>query len=249
MQTLAPFQADSRSLTTERQPGPQPAERLEIDLIDFGRKYSALRSYISSNLNSFWGPVESDVPANARAFLATGFEHLKTRAESAFRPATKAEIAKYLAVLVGSLAGNKVDMALYGAALHEDVSSLQPTVGAVEAGCRTLRRTATWVPSIPEVLDAIRAAEAKFDQAKILIGNFPEKIAEIDKSIESAKERRRALDAEERQDRKSTIRRALDRGEDISTWKFPPDPELVSEVKAEIEAFFDGIKKSEGEPF
>lgn len=76
------------------------------------------------------------------------------------RPATKIDIAKQLAVLVkcypniGTADGGEV----YGRLLIEDVAAMQPSIGDIEGGCRQLRRTSRFCPTIAEVLQAIGEA-------------------------------------------------------------------------------------------
>ena len=61
-----------------------------------------------------------------------------------------------------------------GRMLCEDVGAQQPTIGALEAACRELRRTSRFIPAISEVLTALAAAEES--QIKIIstLSSLPE---------------------------------------------------------------------------
>ena len=75
------------------------------------------------------------------------------------RGATKREIANHLALLVKCFHGGKDSSAeVFGRMLCEDVAAQQPSIGALEAACRALRRTSRFIPTISEVLEAVETA-------------------------------------------------------------------------------------------
>lgn len=83
-------------------------------------------------------------------------EKFRPRFEALVAPATKRDLANHLGVLVKSFPNAGRDNAeIYGRMLLEDVGAQQPSVGAVEAACRHLRRTSTFLPTIAEVLNAL----------------------------------------------------------------------------------------------
>jgi DNA-directed RNA polymerase subunit F len=76
------------------------------------------------------------------------------------RPASNQEIAKCLAILVKCYPNTgTADGEVYGRMLIEDVASMQPSVGDIEAACRHLRHTSRFTPAISEVLEAITEAK------------------------------------------------------------------------------------------
>lgn len=75
-------------------------------------------------------------------------------------PASVAETKTELALLVGAFPNaSKGDLRIFGRMLVEDVAAQRPCVAALALACRRLRRTARFVPTIAEVLEAIAAAE------------------------------------------------------------------------------------------
>ena len=92
------------------------------------------------------------------------------------KPATVAEICERIAGLIQSIPqGAPPDG--YSADLTNDVGSLQPSWGALEAACRRLRTTALYRPKICEVLDAVREAGAMYEAAMRAIDGLPALIA------------------------------------------------------------------------
>jgi hypothetical protein len=92
--------------------------------------------------------------------------------EELSRPAAKAEIARHLAVMLQSFpnAGN-ADRQVFVRVLAEDVGASRPSIGVLELACRNLRRSARFMPTINETLEAL--AEAARERAKIFgqLGN------------------------------------------------------------------------------
>jgi hypothetical protein len=92
--------------------------------------------------------------------------------EALSRPAAKAEIAQHLAVMLQSFpnAGN-ANREIFVRVLAEDVGASQPSIGVLELACRNLRRTARFMPTINETLEAL--AEAERERASIFyqLGN------------------------------------------------------------------------------
>lgn len=142
------------------------------------------------------------------------------------RPATDKEIREHLAILLGCLAGSKGDAATFGKMLMIDVRAAAPSIGALEAACRKLRRTCTFVPSIAEVLKAIDEARGSLKTSRLLLERLPNFIEDGRTRIEQ----RRQFEAEERERRRKRIRDAI--ASRRSLWDFKPDE--VEEVKAEM---------------
>jgi hypothetical protein len=95
---------------------------------------------------------------------------------TACKPATVAEVCECVASLIQSIPqGEPADG--YSASLTMDVSSLQPSRGALEAACRRLRTTAMFRPKIPEVLAAVREAGIMYAAALRAIDELPRRIS------------------------------------------------------------------------
>lgn len=144
------------------------------------------------------------------------------------RPATDKEIREHLAILLGCLAGSKGDAATFGKMLMIDVRAAAPSIGALEAACRKLRRTCTFVPSIAEVLKALDDAKSTMKVSRWQLERLPNFIEDGRKRIEQ----RRQFEAEERERRRKRIRDAI--ASRRSLWDFNQDE--VAEVNAEMMA-------------
>jgi hypothetical protein len=81
------------------------------------------------------------------------------RLEKAQEPASKKDIGTELTMLIAAWpTAAKVDVAPFAAVLAVEVSVTFPSRFALASGCKTLRRTKTFLPSIKETLEAIEAA-------------------------------------------------------------------------------------------
>lgn len=77
------------------------------------------------------------------------------------RPATQQEVKRALQVLIGSFPNAaKTDLSIYAVSLFDDVVAERPTIGALSAACRKLRRASSFLPTIKDVLDAIAEADS-----------------------------------------------------------------------------------------
>jgi hypothetical protein len=96
------------------------------------------------------------------------------------RPASRAEIAQHLLILVGAFPNTaRADLKLFSRVLAEDVASAQPSAIVLERACRRIRRTATFVPTIAEVLAAIEMEEKSVKGSIFWLANHPEQIERI----------------------------------------------------------------------
>ena len=96
----------------------------------------------------------------AELLVANGFDRTLAEITKATSPASVAETKTELALLVGAFPNaSKGDLRIFGRMLVEDVAAQRPSVAALSLACRRLRRTARFVPTIAEVLEAIAAAE------------------------------------------------------------------------------------------
>ena len=114
-------------------------------------------------------------------------------------PATRREIAERLAALSGAIPnGNRVDPEAYGKMLTIEVTATRPSKAALSAACRELIRTAHWLPSIAEVLQAIREAEQAVQMRQRYLDSLPRLKAA---AVARIKGERVALTDEERKTR------------------------------------------------
>ncbi|MFC5517076.1 hypothetical protein [Kaistia terrae] len=150
--------------------------------------------------------------------------------------ATTAEISQRLALVIGSNPSTgKGDAAIYGRMLAERVGAQEPTVGALEAACVRIMDTQTFLPSIAEVLAALKSEEALQARWIALLLRLPEARQGLLDAI--AAEEQRTL--ERRASVKRTMRWHIERGR-----PFPPphtanEHDIVAEVQAEMSR--DGV--------
>jgi hypothetical protein len=96
----------------------------------------------------------------AELLIVNGFNRTLAEIAKATAPASVAETKTELALLVGAFPNaSKGDLRIFGRMLVEDVAAQRPSVAALSLACRRLRRTARFVPTISEVLEAIGTAE------------------------------------------------------------------------------------------
>jgi hypothetical protein len=138
-------------------------------------------------------------------------------------------------LLAGFPAAEKLDPA-FAKLAAADVGAAEPSIGALAAVARKLRRT--WlpefgrqVPSISEILAALNAEEKRLASAVAAINWMPKRIAEAKRQIEELIAER----DHRRRQASSDIRRRIEAGKDTDdlNWSFPG---LVDEVRAEMEA-------------
>lgn len=142
--------------------------------------------------------------------------------------ATTAEISQRLALVIGSNpSAGKGDAAVYGRMLAERVGANEPTVGALEAACIRIMDTQTFLPSIAEVLTALKAEEAL--QARWIASLS--RLSEARQGLLDAIAAEEHRTAERRQSVKRAMRWHLERGKD-----FPPRTATEHDILAEVQA-------------
>jgi hypothetical protein len=101
---------------------------------------------------------------------------LLTEMETLARPATKAEIAQHLAIMLKAFpnSGN-ADREAFVRILAEDVGASQPSLGVLDVACRKLRRTARFMPTINETLEALVEATEERRQIFYTLGHHQPK--------------------------------------------------------------------------
>lgn len=101
------------------------------------------------------------------------------------RQATEQEIGAYLALLLKAYPNmGKEDASAFGRLLLEDVIDLKPSIGAMEAGCRTVRQTCKFLPAISEVLEAVRKTDMSLRGSIEKLRLLPEFTAKLDAQIQ-----------------------------------------------------------------
>jgi hypothetical protein len=186
MKAVSPI--DRSILDGDRYPGPTIEECAEKTAAEILRCHAEL----------FLGRPASDrarLPekiAEAEQLIARMSSASRAALERLGQPATSEEIALHLATMVGSFPDrSKADADVYGNVLPIDVGALQPTLGGIEAGCRNLRRQFSGqfgrrMPSVSEVVTAVREAENKFRSARRALTELPERIAEAKRALISS---------------------------------------------------------------
>jgi hypothetical protein len=143
--------------------------------------------------------------------LLASVEELGAAVESLARPATRREIGQHLAALVGSFPLNR-DGEIFGRLLVEDVAATAPSIGALERACTRLRRTSKFLPSISEVLEAVRTEERKLGSDALDIEQLPKRYHDaIESNAIQAKR-----DADQLRQLLADRERRLDDGKDVS---------------------------------
>jgi hypothetical protein len=91
--------------------------------------------------------------------------------EALSRPATKAEIATKLSIMLHAFpnAGN-ADREAFVRTLADDVGASQPSIGVLDLACRYVRRNARFIPTINEVLQALAAAASEREKIFYILG-------------------------------------------------------------------------------
>ncbi len=147
------------------------------------------------------------------------------------RPATRAEVGEQIAKLIGAYPNARpADPEIFGRLLVDDVLDARPSAFELVTACRDLRRTSRFIPSIAEVLEAIKEAKKK---AQAILRAHREILFVWHQSIESH-EKWEEIARVAKQERLATmrqdIRRRLEGGKSLAG--FPG--ELVEEVLAEM---------------
>lgn len=116
---------------------------------------------------SLWpgAPVEADEIAKMRYGIAALGEGIR----AAVVPANDYEVANLIAGMLACMTGNKIDNEVFARMLKADVAEAAPSIGALDRACRRLRQTATFTPSIAEVLAALHEAERETRSAFLLL--------------------------------------------------------------------------------
>jgi hypothetical protein len=165
--TVIPFSSSTNIVTDGEYPGPGPGELIE-------RK---ARQVIDASL-SLDHPTDADVAA-AEPIVAAA-DAIRRDLTRAMARATHDDVACQLAALVAAFPNGRADE-LFGKILVSDVGALEPSIGALDAACRLLRRTSKFLPAIAEVCSMIECKESSFALALKMLQRLPDRVVEVKK--------------------------------------------------------------------
>lgn len=199
--------ADNSPTTGEnsnRLPRLLPAEQTARDAAEFIGRYYRAQSGENRPANVSSSQHQLQV---TEALLPEAEKHL-AQIKKLSAPATKAQIASHLAVLLKSFPnGGKDDAQVFGRMLCEDVGAQAPTIGGIEAACRNLRRTKNFIPTISETLAAL--AEAEESQRKTIntLAALPEGCKRLAARVQDDLKREEEWKREDREEKERLARR------------------------------------------
>ncbi len=180
-----------------------PAEQTTRDAAAFIHRWNLARSEQRAPNLSY----HEHLLQVAEAVLPESETHL-ARIQQLSAPASKVQIANHLALLLKSFPNAGKDNAeVFGRMLCEDVGAQQPTIGALEAACRVLRRTSRFIPTIAEALEALTAAEESQRKTIAILKNFPGTKQSLVARVADDKVRQAEWDRECREAREAKLRR------------------------------------------
>ena len=162
-----------------------PERSAEERLEDLARELMTVTAMLDS-AQLHGGLCQAETVERAKRALQAGAAARGTM-RTACEPATVAEVCEHIVVFIQSTPqGEPADG--YSAALTTDVGSLQPSRGALEAGCRRLRTTAMFRPKIPEVLAAVREAGIMYETALRALDELPGQIARAEHALQQRRD-------------------------------------------------------------
>jgi hypothetical protein len=155
----------------------------ELPTRSFTGQLSDDRSMVQSIFNKLCQPSDFDAIEEAHAFIQTDtYSAIVKRLEIAQTPATKADIAARIAVLVALFPNAaKINLTVFVQQLAEAIGDEDPTIGVLDCTIRKVRTTCKFFPTIFEVLEAMR--EAKEDIWRLglqvaCLSEHPQKVIE-----------------------------------------------------------------------
>jgi hypothetical protein len=118
--------------------------------------------------------------AEVRELVASdGFQDAKREIAIALTQATEPQIRATLATLVGAYPNaSKSDLTAFGALLVMDVRAMRPTVFAISRAVTNLRRTSKFLPSIAEVIEAVKDAQDYLANIEGMASECPQLVIE-----------------------------------------------------------------------
>lgn len=135
-----------------------------------------------AGLPTLWGRLQAGTrfgeahlrAAVAEAEIVVGWAALPDEVRAIGRVATSDEVKRFLQMLVSAWPNaSQGDLAGFGLQLRSDVEQQRPSVYALQAAAKQLRRTSKFLPAIAEVLDALEAADKHITAAVTTIDRIP----------------------------------------------------------------------------
>jgi hypothetical protein len=180
-----------------------PAEQTARDAAAFIHRWNLARSEQRAPNLSY----HEHLLQVAEAVLPESEKHL-ARIQQLSAPASKVQIANHLALLLKSFPNAGKDNAeVFGRMLCEDVGAQQPTIGALEAACRVLRRTSRFIPTISEALAALAEAEASQAETIRTLAGLPDHCKWLAARVQDDIKRREEWDCENLEEKARALRR------------------------------------------
>jgi hypothetical protein len=161
------------------------------------------------------------------------FEAIGDDLRARSRPATRAEAAQYLSLLIGSFPSARIpNPEVFGKLLVEEVLAGTPSIGAVIEGTSRVRRKSKFMPSIAEILKAIEWADTELSMHLGVLEQLPVRIDEGRQLLarREEEERRSRAREEERQRREEEARQR--RKADHDRWLAELQEERTREAAA-----------------
>jgi hypothetical protein len=167
------------------------------DLVETGGGAPALPPNFEK-LDKVWGRIDEARTASATAFspsaqllsdLDAVIDLVGRHAgdiQAAAAPISKGDLAIHLGLLFKSFPNAGVqDARIFGKMMRDDVLSLQPTVGAIDLGCRRWRRKSKFLPAIAEMMEEVRSAQSQIEGAVDFVRRLPALRADMARKLSS----------------------------------------------------------------
>lgn len=198
-----------------------------------GRAIAGIESALSSN--------NRDVILKAITAAETVLDRVNLAALGAHLaasqiPATSDEIAEHLALTIGAFPNAKpANPEVFGRMLVEEVKASRPSIGALEAACRLVRRTQRFCPAIAEVIRTLELVENDLRDRVDTVQRLPSLVQTAHQAVARLEEQERAL-AEHRQrlleEEEEVIRSRILRGKNLMMFNLG----RVVDVRRKMEA-------------
>jgi len=110
--------------------------------------------------------------------------------EGQFAYASNSDIAFEVSKLAGSYpSASRQDLSAFASILCDDIAEDRPTVHALRAAMKQLRQSSRYLPSVAEVLTALKATKAPWTDYRFYLENFDRHLAEARRRLQCARQR------------------------------------------------------------
>lgn len=149
----------------------------------------------ADDLLRLWSPDFDLLPPDeARAVCLAAIQAIQTGEENRLAvamlaPCRRRDLVVELDELIAAFPGMRkdVDLTTFSRVLAEEVSALSPSHAAVHGGCRALIRSATFPPTIAEVVASVAAHQATCAARAALLARLPRRAAEAAAALGTAR--------------------------------------------------------------